>query len=128
MGGSQKDLVSMLTATINAFNAHNLDGVMQHLDPAVNVFGIRSQAPHKGAALSRAFLEQSFNDSPNFTPLGQPMIVPSGDNITSATITGKATWTDKKSPQGEPLQFTFECAAGNTGNWLFTSVQGKVVP
>jgi phosphatidylserine/phosphatidylglycerophosphate/cardiolipin synthase-like enzyme len=127
MGGSQKQLKDRLKGVIDAFNTNIVDNVMPYLDDSANVFRIKDHAPHPGKLSSKTFLQQSFRDHPKFSLLTEN-IVPPHDDITNATITGLANWTDTNNRPNAPdtLNYEFDCVYKDD-TWFFTHVSATVL-
>jgi ketosteroid isomerase-like protein len=129
VGGSLNDLENILTATINAFNAHDMATVQQHLAPDAVVVSIGPR-PHSPNAVAKTFTAQTpktalqaindeFNEKSMFWTVGQVnyTIDPAGNN---ATITGAAHWTDDNGT--DHIKFVFECIFDPNRNWLFKTI------
>ena len=127
--GTLDDLKRTLTATIDAFNAHDMATVQKCLAADAVVVSIGPR-PHSPNAVARTYTARTsetavqaingeFAENSTFEPIGQInfAVDPAGNN---ATIKGAAHWSDANGT--DHINFVFECIFDSQRGWLFKTV------
>jgi hypothetical protein len=130
MGGTLAGLEQALTESINAFNNRNMGAVRALLAENATIISIRPRETFHGANPCKASIQKQFADQANFDLLDKAIDQHGAADgaMTRATITGKASWTDRFGPaDGETIQYTFECVFDSVRGWLFKEVSAFVV-
>lgn len=125
---AQTAVQEVFLAAVQAFNNHNVPGVMQYIDPeAPTIYSVTGQVAFSGYEGVQQYLVNEFasGHNPNFDPSGIP--IPTFNSLnTTALVTGTATWTSENTEaEGYQLLYAFTFVKRGNSPWLILTMWGS---